>query len=185
MPDLNFSQPERTNPLKNILIAAVVLAVVAALVFYFNPRDTATLSLSNTNVVGTRTHFKSDSIVVSQTPAGQDDLYILTTLQVDDHLRLPIQINTITATITSKDDAQSTTSAINVTDLPAVFGAFQQLKPLAAPPLLRETVVNPGNSASGQLVFHFPFSKAMYDDRKSAVITLELYHQKPISITIP
>jgi len=185
MPDLNFSQSERSNPMKSILIAAAALAVVAALVFYFNPHDTAALSLSNTSVVGTRTNFKSDSIVVSQTPAGQDDLYVLTTLKIDDHLRLPITIDTITATITSKDDAQSTTSAVNVTDLPAVFGAFPQLKPLAAPPLLRDTVIEPGNSTSGQLVFHFPITKAMYDDRKSAVITLELYHQKPITITIP
>jgi len=185
MPDLNFSQPERTNPMKSILIAAAVLAVVAALVFYFNPRDTAALSLSNTSVVGTRTNFKSDSIVVSKTPAGQDDLYILTTLQVDDHLRLPITIDTITATITTKDGAESTTSAVNVGDLPAVFGSFKELKPLAAPPLLRETVIDPGKSASGQLVFHFPITKAVYDDRKSAVVTLELYHQKPISITIP
>lgn len=185
MPDLNFSQSERSSPLKPLLIAAAALAVVAALVFYFNPHDTAALSLSNTRVVGTRTNFKTDTIVVNQTPAGQDDLYVLTTLQVDDHLRLPISINTITATITSKDDAESTTSAINVADLPAVFGAFPQLKPLAAPPLVRETVITPGNSASGQLVFHFPITKATYDDRKSAVITLELYHQKPISITIP
>jgi hypothetical protein len=184
MTELNFSQSERRSPLTSILIAAAVLAVIAGLVFYFNPHDTAKLTLSNTNVVGTRTNFKNDSIVISATPAGQDDLYVLTTLQVDDHLRLPITIDTITATVTTKDGEQ-TTSAVNVTDLPAVFGAFPQLKPLAAPPLVRETVIDPGRSASGQLVFHFSLTKAIYDARTSAVITLQLYHQNPISITLP
>lgn len=185
MPNLTFSQSDRPSPLKSILVAAAALAIVAALVFYLNPRDTAALTLSNTQAVGTRTNFKSDSIVVEQTPAGQDDLYVLTTLQVDDHLRLPITIDTITATITTRDGQQDTTSAVNVQDLPAVFGAFPQLKPFAAPPLLRETVIDPGKSTSGQLVFHFPIPKSIYDDRKSAIVTLELYHQKPISITIP
>ena len=181
---MNFSQAERSNPLKTILIATAALALAAAAVFYFNPHDTAALTVSNTKVVGIRTNFKSDSIVVGQ-EAGQDDLYVLTTLQVDDHLRLPISIDTITATVTSKDNAAATTSAVNAQDLPAVFGAFKQLKPLEAAPLLRETEIQPGKSASGQVVFHFPITKEMYDARKSAVITLELYHQKPISITIP
>jgi hypothetical protein len=185
MPGLNFSQSERSSPLKPILIAAAVLAVIAALVFYFNPHDTAVLSLSNTNVVGTRTNFKSNSIVVDEHPAGQDDLYVLTTLQVTDHLRLPITINTITATITTKDNQAATTSAVNAPDLPAVFGSFKELKPLQSTPLLRDTVIQPNQSASGQLVFHFPITKATYDARQSAVITLDLYHQTPITITIP
>ncbi|RXH57028.1 hypothetical protein [Granulicella sibirica] len=184
MPDPTFAQPAR-SPILPLLIAAGVLALIAAGVFYFNPHDTASLSLSNTSVVPTQTTFKSQSIVVGEGASTQDDLYVFTTLKVDDHLRLPITINTITASLITGDNQESATSAISKSDLPAIFIAFPKLKPLAAPPLLRETTIAPGQSAEGQLVFHFPVPKSTWDTRKSATITLDLYHQTPQTIVIP
>lgn len=180
-----FDPPPQRGPLIPIAVAALILALIAALVFYFNPHDTAALTLTNTTAIPTRTNFKSQSIVVEKTPSGQDDLYVLTTLRIDDHLRLPITIDTITATLITADDQQTTTSAINQPDLPAVFGAFPQLRPLADTPLLRETEIPPSQSATGQIVFHFPIKKEVWDTRKSATLTVSLYHQKPQSIPIP
>ena len=185
MTDLSFSQAERRNPAVTILIAFAVLAIIAALIFYFNPHDTAALAVSNTSAIPTHTVFKSNTTEVNVTPAAEDNLYILTTLKVDDHLRLPITIDTINLNLITADGQQTTTGAATSTDLPAIFTAFPQLKPLQAPPLLRETEIAPGQSAQGQLVFEFPITQDLWDKRKSATITLSLYHQTPITIKIP
>jgi hypothetical protein len=185
MTDLSFSQAERRNPTLTILIAFAVLAIIAALIFYLNPHDTAALAVSNTSVVPTRTTFKSNTTEVNATPATEDDLYILTTLKVDDHLRLPITIDTVNLTLLTADGQQTSTGAATASDLPAIFTAFPQLKPLQAPPLLRETEIQPGQSAQGQLIFQFPITKDIWDKRKSATITLSLYHQTPQTIKIP
>lgn len=185
MSDPAFSQPDRPNFVAPILIAVVVLAAIAAALFYFNPHDTAALSLSNTAVVPTRTNFKSTSNVIADRPSGQDDLFVFTTLRIDDHLRLPITIDTASLLLVTKNNEQSESGAIPEHDLPAVFTAFPQTKPLAAPPLLRETAIPPGGSATGQLVFHFPITKAVWDTRQSATLTVALYHQKPQTILLP
>ena len=184
MPDPTFSQSEPRSA-KPILLAAGALALLAAAVFYFNPHDTAALSLSETSAIPTRTNFKSDSIVVGENQAGQDDLYVLTTIHLADHLRLPITIDTILCTLITADGQQTTASAAARDELPAIFKAFPQLKPLASPALLRETVVNPGTAVDGQVVFHFPITKAVWDSRKSATLEVDLYHQTPQSILIP
>ncbi len=179
-----FDQPAPRSPLPAILAAVAILAAIAAALFYFNPHDTAALSVSDTVAIPTRTNFKSDSTVIQSTPAGQDDLYVLTTLRIADHLRLPVTLDTITATLVTADDQQTTTSAIPSPDLPAVFLAFPQLKPYASPALLRETEIAPGTAAIGQIVLHFPIKKQVWDTRKSAILTVSLYHQTPQAIEI-
>ena len=184
MPDPTFSQSESRST-KPILLAVGALALVAAAVFYFNPHDTAALSVSETTAVPTRTNFKADSIVVGEKPAGQDDLYVLTTIHLADHLRLPITIDTILCTLVTADGHETTASAATREDLPAIFKAFPQLKPLASPALLRETAVKPGTAVDGQVVFHFPITKAVWDTRKSATLEVDLYHQTPQTVLIP
>jgi hypothetical protein len=35
------------------------------------------------------------------------------------------------------------------------------------------------------ILIHFPVSQATWDQRKSATITIDLYHQNPVTIPIP
>ncbi len=185
MTDLSFAQPERRSLLTPILIAVAVLALIAFAFYRYLPHETTALSVSHTTVIPIRTNFKSDSTVIQDRPTGQDDLYILTTLRIEDHLHQPITINTMSLTLVTPDDHQTTTSALNQSDLPAVFQAFPQLKPLAAPPLLRETTVQPSQSAEGQVVLHLPITKAVWDTRKSATLSVQLYNLPPETIKIP
>jgi hypothetical protein len=185
MTDLSFSQPERRSLRTPILVAVAFLALIALAFYLYLPRDTTALSLSKTSAIPTRTNFKSDSTVIQEHPAGQDDLYVLTTLRIENHLHQPITINTMTATLITGDGQETTTSALNQTDLPAVFQAFPQLRPLQAPPLLRETEIQPTQSAQGQVVLHFPITKALWDARKSATLSVQLYNLPPETIEIP
>jgi hypothetical protein len=174
--DLKFAQPARRNLLVPVLLAFLILGIVLALVLKFTPHKTADLSIVRTNIYPTHVVFKSDSILVANQRA-EDNLYVLTTLRIDDRLHLPLFLKDFTATLTTAEGEEVTTSAIEKQDLENVYTSFPELRPLASEPLLRETMISPGQSAEGMVLLHFPITKEVWDHRRTAVLNVDLYHQ--------
>jgi hypothetical protein len=174
--DLKFAQPARRNLLAPVLLAFLILGIVLALVLRFTPHKTADLTITRTTIYPIHTVFKSDTIVVANQHA-EDDLYVLTTLRIDDRLHLPLFLKDFTATLTTAEGEEITTSAIEQRDLDNVYTSFPALKPLASEPLLRDTMISPGQSAEGMILLRFPVTKEVWDHRRTAVLSIDLYHQ--------
>ena len=174
--DLKFAQPARSNLLAPVLLAFLILGITLALVMRFTPHKTADLDILHTAVYPAHTVFKGESILVGHDQA-RDDLYVLTTLRISDGLRLPLFLKDFTATLTTGDGQEISTSAVEKDDLPSVLSAFPALKPLASEPLLRETMISPGQSAEGMILLHFPITQEVWDHRRTAVLNVDLYHQ--------
>ena len=174
--DLKFAQPARRNLLAPVLLAFLILGIVLALLLRFTPHRTADLTITRTTVYPTHTVFKSDSIIVANQRA-EDVLYVLTTLRIDDRLHLPLFLKDFTATLTTGEGEEITTSAVEKLDLDNVYTSFPGLKPLASEPLLRDTMISPGQSAEGMIHLHFPVTKEVWDHRRTAVLNVDLYHQ--------
>jgi hypothetical protein len=174
--ELTFSQPARRNLLAPVLLAFLILGIIIALFIRFTPHRTADLTVTRAIVYPVHTVFKSDSILVHNAQS-QDDLYVLTTLHIEDNLHLPLFLKDFTATLTTADGEEITTSAIEKNDLPNVFTSFPDIKAHASDPLLRETMIDPGGSAQGMIVLHFPVTQQVWDHRRSAVLNIDLYHQ--------
>lgn len=181
---VQFPQPARRNLLAPVLIAFVILGIIIALLVRYTPHKTADLTITHTAVYPAHISFKSDSIVVGSNQS-QDELYILANLRIQDRLNLPLFIKDFTATLVTADGENLTTSAIEKQDLDHVYSAFPALKPLASDPLLRETLISPGNSVNGMVLIHFPVTLATWNQRRSAKLNVYFYHQGPLSITIP
>jgi hypothetical protein len=181
---LTFSQPERRNFLLPILIAFVIVGGVFGYI-YLTPHRIADIAVTHTAVLPTHTEFKTDTKLVGAQVDAQDDLYVLATLRIDNHLKVPLTIDDITGTFTQPDDTGATTTAIQKNDLDGAYSAFPALKPLSGPPLLRETSIQPGDHAEGMVLLDFPITQAQWNGRKSATVTLAFYHQDPLTITIP
>jgi hypothetical protein len=174
--DLKFAQPARRNLLAPVLLAFLILGIVLALVLRFTPRRTADLTVTRTSVYAAHTVFKSDTIVVAN-QHSQDDLYVLTHLRIDDRLHLPLFLKDFTATLTTADGEEVTTSAIEKRDLDNLYTSFPDIKPLSSEPLLRDTMISPGESAEGMIILHFPVTQDIWDKRRRAVLNVDLYHQ--------
>ena len=174
--DLKFAQPARRNLLVPVLLSFLILGIVLALVLRFTPHKTADLTVTRTTVYPTHTVFKSESIVVSS-QRTEDNLYVLTNLRIDDRLHLPLFLKDFTATLTTADGEEITTSAVEKRDLDNVYTSFPELKSLASEPLLRDTMISPGQSAEGMILLHFPVTKEVWDHRRTAVLNVDLYHQ--------
>jgi hypothetical protein len=184
MAELTFAQSERRSFLVPALIALAVLVVAFALLFYFTPHRIADLSVTHVAVLPTHTVFHSSTIVVGS-DSVEDNFYVLATVRIEDKLKLPLFINDITGTLTGPDGSQATSSAIHKTDLDNLYTTFPALKPLAGAPLLRETAIQPGQSAEGMVLLQFPVTQDIWDKRQSATITIDLYHQGPLTVVIP
>jgi hypothetical protein len=174
--DLKFAQSARSNLLAPVLLAFLILGLTLALVMRFTPRRTADLDILHTSIYPAHTVYKGESILVGHDQT-QDDLYVLTTLRIDDRLHLPLFIKDLTGTLTTADGQVFTTSATENQDFDNVYASFPGLKPLASEPLLRETTIAPGQSAQGMVLLHFPVTKAVWDHRRTANLNVDLYHQ--------
>jgi hypothetical protein len=174
--ELKFAQPARRNLLAPVLLAFLILGIILALLLRFTPHRTADLTILHTAVYPVHTVFKSDSIVVGNQHT-EDDLYVLTTLRIDDRLHLPLFIKDFTATLTTAEGEEITTSAVEQRDFETVYTSFPQLKPLASEPLLRDTMISPGQSAQGMVLLHFPVTQTVWDHRRTAILNIDLYHQ--------
>ncbi|NYF79742.1 hypothetical protein [Granulicella arctica] len=184
MADLNFTQSERRNFFLPIALAVVVLAAALALVLCFTPHTTANLSITHLATWQAHTVYKSESIEVGKDKA-EDDLYVLVTLRIEDHLKLPLFLKDFTATLTTDDGRTLATSAAEKSDFQPLFITFPGLKALATPPLFRETQIDPGQSAEGMILLQFPITQADWSNRKAASLTVDLYHQSSQTISIP
>ena len=182
--ELKFSQPARRNLLAPVLVAFVILGIAIALVLRYTPHTVADMTIVHTSVYPSHLVYKSDTLVVGREQI-QDDVYVLTTLRIEDRLNLPIFLKDFTATLTTAEGEEITTSAVEKQDLENLYATFPALRPLASTPLLRETLIEPGHSAEGMVLLHFPVTQDAWNRRRSAVLHVDLYHQGPISIVIP
>jgi hypothetical protein len=174
--ELKFAQPARRNLLAPVLLAFLILGIVLALLLRFTPHKTADLTITHTALYPVHTVFKSDSIVVGNQHT-EDDLYVLTNLRIDDRLHLPLFLKDFTATLTTAEGEEITTSAVEQRDLANVYTTFPELKALATEPLLRDTMISPGQSAQGMILLHFPVTQTVWDHRRTAILNIDLYHQ--------
>jgi hypothetical protein len=187
MSELTFSQAERRSFLVPLLIAFVIIGAIFASI-YLRPHRIADITITHTAVLPTHTVFKALSKVVGHEDQAEDDFYVLTTIRIDNRLKIPLTIDDITGTLTSPDDSAepTTTSAINKADIDGMYITFPALKPLASAQLPRETTIPPGDHAEGMVMLHFPVTQADWNNRKSASVTISFYHQpEPFTVIIP
>lgn len=194
MSELNFSQPERRSLAKPVLIAFAVLAVVFTAIYFLTPHSAPRLTVTRTVLYPAHIVFSASKAqsslangtrVVGQQDTAEDDLYVLTTVKIDNRLPVPMFIKDITATLNNADGTTFSTSAVEKQDLDAVYTSFPAVKALASPPLLRESSVPAGQTAEGMVMLQLPIPQSTWDRRQSATLTLDFYHQPSITLPIP
>ncbi len=183
MATLSFPQSERRNLLPPILIALVVLGVAFFLYNRLNPNVRPQIIATHTNIYGAHTVIKSESLLVGRDQA-QDDLYVVTTLHIDNPLKFPLYLRDFIGTLITADGQLLTSSAVQKNDLPNLYTSFPDVKKLASTPLYRETTIPPGQSAEGMVLLHFSADKDAWDHRKSASVTVDFYHQPPQQVSL-
>ncbi len=182
--DPQFSQARSSNLFLPGLLAVIVVGVSVLVLLHYTPNRTADLTVTQTKIYQAHTVFRNDTILVKKDNA-QDDLYVLATLRIDDRLNLPLFLKDLTGTLTLADGRTLTTNAAEKSDLAALLTTFPALKPLASPPLFRDTLILPGQFAEGMVLLQFPITEDLWNHRRSSTLTVDFYHQPPQTVTLP
>ncbi len=178
-----FIQPERRSYLVPILGALAALAAAIAIAIHYFPATTIASRHIHTALLSTQTHFKSQGIVLGGNT--ENTLFVATTIELDNQMRVPIFLDGFTLTFSNPDDAQLVAKALTKDELANAELSFPALKPLVTAPLYTETTIDPGHTAQGTLIFSLPIPKSMWDERKRATIKIDVYHQYPVYQDIP
>jgi len=183
MSELTFSQPERRSFLVPGLIALVVLAAGIGIFAMINPYRVPR-SPSPRRRRREHTVFASDSKLVGSKPTAQDDLYVVTTCTSTTASRFPSPSTTSPAP--SPQPRRRSHRHRHPEERPRQpLCRLSQLVPLAGPPLLRETIIQPGAQLDGMVILHYALAQADWDQRKSASVTIDFYHQDSVTAPIP
>jgi hypothetical protein len=192
--DLQIAPPPDENRLiPKLVIAGVVMIFLGVAIYFLNPRKTAVITVQKTELFAPHTEFKQmpGSSKIIGTPAqAEDDVYVVATVSITDKLRLPLFLDSVSATMTT-DTGSAQATDVSALDLPRLEQIFPQITPLvsppAAPPLRFEDSVAPGATRVGTFVFLFPqISAKVWAAKKSASLTVNFAHDAaPITVPLP
>lgn len=193
--DLQIAPPDdRNNPVPKFLIAAAVMVVVGVAIFMLNPRKTAEISVQKVDIFAPHTEFNAtpgQNQIIGAPVSSEDDLYVVATVQITDKLRLPIFIDSYSATLTTAEGATIDATIVGGNYLPRLEETFPQILPLVsppvAPPINFDDTIAPGGKRVGTVVLLFPqVSATGWKAKKSATLTFTLAHDAaPISVALP
>jgi hypothetical protein len=192
--DLQIAPPPDDNPIiPKLVIAGVVMILIGVAVYMLNPRKTAVITVQKTELFAPHTEFKqmpgSGQIIGAQAES-EDNVYVVATVSITDKLRLPIFLDSGSATMTTDTGSTQATNVAPL-DLPRLEQIFPQITPLvsspAAPPLQFQDAVSPGATRVGIVVFLFPqISAKAWAAKKSATLTVNFAHDAaPINVALP
>lgn len=105
-----------------------------------------------------------------------DQVLVLATVRVRNQSDQPIVLKDILTNATFEDGVHSSYAA-GAIDFDRIFIAYPELAGLHGKPLLRETIIAPGQVADGEVISSFHVTQAQWAARKDLNFTIELkYH---------
>jgi hypothetical protein len=192
--DLQIAPPPDENRLiPKLVIAGVVMILIGVAVYLLNPRKTAEIKVQKTELFSPHTEFKQmpgNSQIIGAPSESEDDVYVVATVSITDKLRLPIFLDSVSASMTT-DTGSTEATNVSPLDLPRLEQIFPQITPLVSPPaavpLHFQDAVSPGATRVGTIVFLFPkISAKAWAAKKSATLTVNLANDAaPINVPLP
>ena len=186
MADLQLAPPPEKSVVPAALIAVLVLAVIAAAVFWFNPHKVADLRVTQVQTFAPHTENKALTggktggmrVLNGLAFTAEDDLYVVATVSFTDRLRIPLYLTGALADVTFADGTQAQAHMMAPGDVQRLGMIFPAITPLAVKPIADDEEIDPGVTRVGTIVLPFPGKAAdAWKTKRSATLTLELRNQ--------
>lgn len=194
MADLQIAPPRTAGSSAPILIAVLVLAAIAAAIFYFNPHKVADLKVSKVDTFSPHTTFEAmdgpsapgTHVIGGATTSSEDDLYVVATTSLTDHLRLPLFITGAVAHITLADGSELEENMLSSADLTRLGLIFPAITRLTQDSIRDGDEVAPGQTRTGTIVIPLAGrTAAAWTSKKAATLTIQLRNQEPQTTRLP
>jgi hypothetical protein len=171
-----------------ISVAGLLLATVAVIVFFTNPREVVAISAPKVDTYAPHTVLKNAPgamHVIGVDSGGEDNLYVVARIKLTDKLRLPLFILNATVTITNSDGTAVTATGISPRYYERLEKTFPALTPLLNQPIHDEDEITPGQTEEGCILVNFPnMTEADWKARKTATLSINLRNQGPQTVQL-
>jgi hypothetical protein len=182
-------EPKQRGMLYPVLGALVVLAILGGWFAKVYLHPAATGSISHVELFPVHTQYTRAGGMLVGADQTEDALYVIADVALTDKSEVPLFLKSINGSFTMNDGTVMQANVIDKNDLPRLMLMFPKLKPLAdatsPAPLERESKVAVGSTGHGYVVLSYNVPKEVWDKRKSAEVTVDFYHQDPVSLPLP
>jgi hypothetical protein len=188
MSELNLGPVSERNRAPAIIISVVVLALIAAAVYYISPRTPAQIQVQKIDLFAPHTQSKAEqgSLHILGTPAfAEDNLYVVVHLSIENNLHQPLFLDPAEATLSMPEGVTAAT-VVSPADAPRLEQTFPALIPLANNPLGSGSEIAPRATQQGTVTLLFPtLTEAAWKSKKSATLTINFLRLPPQTINLP
>jgi hypothetical protein len=106
-----------------------------------------------------------------------NELIVLAGVSVTNTSKKPLTLLDMQANVLLPGNKAINSLAASTPDIPRIFEAYPGLDALRAHPLLRDTVIAPGQTVEGQLIFNYPLTKQQWEARQGLDVTIQFVQQ--------
>lgn len=166
-------------------IAAALAITAAVWIFWISIHKPPVAAGEATQIWAHGVHTLStqiDANGVQYTPENFDQVLVFANLHIRNQSDKPIVLREIMTNATFEDGLHSSFIA-GAVDYQRIFIAYPELKSLEGSPIVRETVIPPGQTLSGMVVSSFHVTKEQWESRKDLSFTIQLQYHPDLTIT--
>lgn len=196
MAPLQLAPARESSNTPAVILSLLILAAVAAAIFYFNPHKVAEFHVTSSDTYAPHTRFGSLEaatpaangihVLGGPTSTSEDDLYVIAHVTLADKLRLPLFVSGATAHVTLEDGTELESNLLSAADLKRLEVIFPDIRQHATDPISDGDEIAPGQTRIGTLVLPFPGRTASdWHAKKSATLTVDLRNQGPQTTGLP
>ncbi|HEX3437241.1 MAG TPA: hypothetical protein VHT24_10785 [Pseudacidobacterium sp.] len=114
-----------------------------------------------------------------------DQLLVLAQIRVRNQTNIPLFLRDMWADVELNNGDVQRSSAAGKSDFQNVFVAYSQLASLKQDQLQNDITLQPGQTAEGLVIFHYPVTKDQWDARHSFDAAISFRYQKNLLLSWP
>ena len=166
-----------------LIAAVVVTAAIVGFILYAHKPPIAVGEVTQVWAHGVHTLDKPiDANGLQYTPENFDQVLVFANVRLRNQSDKPIVLKDMLTNATFEDGVHSSYAA-GSTDYDRIFVAYPELKGLHGQPLVRETVIPPGQVLAGMVVSSFHVTKQQWASRKNLNYTIQFMYHPDLVIT--
>lgn len=165
----------------------IIAAVVFALYYYLTPPPASAAQVLSLDVFPVQNTSGGGIIAggVSGQPETFNEVIVLANVAIKNTAKVPISLFDLDSYLYAPDGTIYEDGAANRKNFDRLFMAYPQFKPKQGTPIHRDTVLQPGQQITGQLLFHYPVTPKDWQNRKKLHIVFNWTHQSNLVLNLP
>ena len=169
-----------------IAALCIIAAVIFAFYYFMTPPPTTAGQIVSLDAFPI--HNVSGGGIIASGISGQPETFneviVLANVKLKNTAKVPEHLFDLDSYLYAPDGTIYENGAASQKDFERAFMAYAQMVPKKGPELRRDTVLQPGQVVSGQMLFHYPITEQQWENRKELHIVVSWKNQNNLVLKL-